>query len=146
MKQIILTVLLFTGITSLAQDRYFGQTYTSNVLGKGAVDLELWHTSQFGHASGFYHNMTQRIELEVGLSKKLQTAFYFNRYQTMSSNSAGELETKNEIGFSNEWKYQLSKPSAKFGIALYGELGVKGDEIEWEGKFIIDRAFGKNLF
>ena len=146
MKKIFFIILIFFCLTSPAQDRYFAQTYTSNVLAKGNVDIELWHTSRFGHSSGFYHGMNQRMEFEVGLGKKLQTAFYFNRFQEMQSDSAGDIETKNEIGFSNEWKYVLTKPTSKYGIALYAELGLKGDELEWEGKFIIDRGFGKNLF
>ncbi len=146
MKKILLSVLILVSVNVIGQDRYFGQLYTSNVLGKGGLDIEVWHTSKFGHASGFYHQMAQRLEFEVGLGGRAQTAFYLNRFQTMSNNAAGDIETKNEIGFSNEWKFQLTKPAAKFGVGLYGELGIKGDELEWEGKFILDRAFGKNLF
>ena len=145
-KTIIVILAFFSFLASQAQDRYFAQTYTTDILGKGAVDMELWHTSRIGHASGFYHGMDQRMELEVGLGKNWQTAFYFNRFQEMESDSAGNIQNESEIGFSNEWKYRISKPGAKFGVALYSELGVKGDEVELETKLILDRAFGKNLF
>jgi len=145
MKKIFSILLLLIAISSYAQDRYFGQTYTSDILQKGGVDLEVWHTSRFGHSTGFYHGMDQRMELELGLGGKVQTSFYFNRFQEMEGDSNG-INSESEIGFSNEWKYRITRPSAKYGIALYGELGVKGDELEWEGKFIIDHAAGKNLF
>jgi hypothetical protein len=130
-----------------AQDRYFGYTYTTNVLPKGAIDLELWHTSRIGHLNQFYHAQDQRMETEIGLGKNWQTAFYFNRYQKRFSTTARGTETSSEIGFSNEWKVKLSDPNKnKLGFALYGEWGIKGgDELELETKAILDKSFGKNL-
>ena len=146
MRKYILSLgLLLFGFISNSQDRYFARTYTANVLQKGGVDLELWHTSRFGHNDQFYHAMDQRMELEIGLGKNLQTAFYFNHFQQSFSDSSGTIIHKNESGFSNEWKWQINNPAKKTNVALYGELGVKGDEIEIESKLILDRAFGKNL-
>jgi hypothetical protein len=149
MKKIIIVAaaaLLICGSLS-AQDRYFGRTYTSNVLPKGAIDLEFWHTSRFGHDNQFFHAQDQRMEAEVGLGRNWQTAFYFNRYQNRYSETSDSTVTSNEIGFSNEWKWKASGPNRKLGIALYGEWGIKGgDELELETKIILDRSFGKNLF
>ena len=140
-------LLLFTIIfqNAQAQDRYFARTYTSNVLPKGNFDIELWHTSRFGHEGQFFHAMDQRMEFEVGLGKQVQTAFYFNRYQKSFTDSTDQISHASEIGFSNEWKWKVTKPASKLGVALYGELGVKGDELELETKIILDRSFGKNL-
>lgn len=146
MKKIVVfacAVFLFTG--SYAQDRYFARTYTTNVLSKGNFDIELWHTSRFGHEGQYFHAMDQRVEYEVGLGRNVQTAFYFNRFQKSSSDSADNINQTSEIGFSNEWKWRVSSPSSPLGVALYGELGVKGDELELETKVILDRSFGKNL-
>src|SRR5881397_2165174 len=82
-----------------AQDRYFGRTYTSNVLPKGGIDLEFWHTSRFGHENQFFYAQDQRMEVEVGLGSSLQTAFYFNRWQQRYSDSNDGTITSNEIGF-----------------------------------------------
>ncbi|HWJ30093.1 MAG TPA: hypothetical protein VNS32_26385, partial [Flavisolibacter sp.] len=87
----------------------------------------------------------QRVEYEVGLGGNLQTAFYFNRFQKSMSDSTGNINQFNEIGFSNEWKWRVSRPTSRLGVALYGELGVKGDELELETKLLLDRSFGKNL-
>jgi hypothetical protein len=140
-------MMCFAAMPAFAQDRYFARTYSSNVLPKGAIDIEFWHTSRFGHKDQFFHAQDQRLELEVGLGSKLQTAFYFNRYQQRSSETANGTTTSNEIGFSNEWKWKLSDPSRnKVGIALYGEWGLKGgDELEFEGKVILDKNIGKSL-
>lgn len=137
--------LVFGTMSARAQDRYFARTYTTNVLPSGNVDLEIWHTSRFGHEGQYFHAMDQRMEFEVGLGGRLQTAFYLNRYQVSASDSTGSIAQSSEIGFSNEWKWKLTRPTSQTGVALYGELGVKGDELEWESKIIVDRNFGKNL-
>jgi hypothetical protein len=148
MRKIILFVCCITSIPALAQDRYFARIYTSTVLPKGAIDIEAWHTSRFGHDKQFFHAQDQRMELEFGLGKNLQTAFYFNRYQKRFSETANETNTANEIGFSNEWKLKLNKPGHhKIGSAIYVEWGIKGgDELELETKLILDKSIGKSLF
>lgn len=148
MKKIFFTAvaIILIGGAANAQDRYFGRTYTSNVLPKGGIDLELWHTSRFGHQNQFFHAQDQRAELEIGVGKNWQTAFYFNRWQERYSETSNGTTTSNEIGFSNEWKWKASGPARKLGVALYGEWGIKGgNELELEGKLILDRSFGKNL-
>jgi hypothetical protein len=146
MRKLNLSVLFLVVFTTvMAQDRYFGRTYTSNVLAKGNFDIELWHTSRFGHAGQYFHAMDQRMEYEVGLGGNVQTAFYFNRYQKSISDSTGAIHHFAEIGFSNEWKWRVSRPTSKTGLALYGELGIKGDELELETKLIVDKSFGRNL-
>lgn len=131
-----------------AQDRFFARTYTTNVLPKGSIDLEFWHTSRVGHLNQYFHAQDQRMEVEIGLGGNLQTAFYFNRYQQRFSDGATGTTVTNETGFSNEWKWQVKKPVGnKTGYALYGEWGLKGgDELELEFKFIADKSIGKNLF
>ena len=147
-KGIIILSWLLSGLIMSAQDRFFARTYTSNVLPKGAIDLEFWHTSRIGHANQFFHAQDQRMEVEFGLGKNWQTAFYFNRFQQRYSVSADGTITSSEIGFSNEWKVKLSDPTAnKLGLALYGEWGIKGgDELELETKLILDKVINKQLF
>ena len=147
MRSIFLTIVCLAAMSAFAQDRYFARTYNSNVLPKGAIDIEFWHTSRFGHEGQFFHAQDQRMELEVGLGKNVQTAFYFNRYQQRFSETADWTVTSNEIGFSNEWKWKLQDQGRKkIGVALYGEWGFKGgDELELETKIILDKNIGKSL-
>lgn len=149
MKKIfIITISLLAFTCIQAQDRNFNRAYQSTVLPKGAIDLEFWHTSRMGHAGQFFHAQDQRMELEFGLGKNWQTAFYFNRYQKRFSTSQYGTTISNEIGFSNEWKVKLSDPVAnRLGVALYGEWGMKGgDELELETKLILDKVIGKHVF
>ena len=149
MKKIFVFVIIFlAGIITKAQDRYFARTYTSNVLPKGTIDLEFWHTSRIGHKDQFFHAQDQRLEAEFGLGKNWQTAFYFNRYQKRFSEGPDGTTVSNEIGFSNEWKWKLSDPVAnRIGFALYEEWGIKGgDELELETKLIFDKVVGKSVF
>lgn len=148
MKKVLLLICVISTITTYAQDRNFARTYQTIILPKGAVDLEYWHTSRLGHSGQFFHAQDQRIEVELGLGKNWQTAFYFNRYQKRYSISVDGTEVSNEIGFSNEWKVKLSDPVAnKLGLALYGEWGIKGgDELELETKIILDKVIGRHLF
>lgn len=147
-KPFIISTLLLLFANANAQDRFFARTYTSNVLPKGGIDLELFHTSRFGHSGQYFHAQDQLMELEFGLGKNVQTAFYFKRFQERYSVSADSTTTKNEIGFSNEWKWRISNPFLKkFGFALYGEWGLKGgDELELEAKVIVDKIKGRHHF
>jgi hypothetical protein len=131
-----------------AQDRYFAHTYTSNVLPKGAIDVEFWHTARIGHLNQYFHAQDQRTEIEFGLGRNLQTSIYFNQYSTRASDGANGTTLAHEVGFSNEWKWKLSDPSVHpVGFALYGEWGVKGgDELELETKLIFDKWIGNSLF
>jgi len=149
MRQIfIIAILLSVYFKSKSQDRNFARTYQTNVLPKGAIDFELWHTTRLGHSRQFFNAQDQRMELEFGLGKNWQSAFYFNRYQKRFSTLLDGTEVSDEIGISNEWKVKLSDPVAnKLGVALYGEWGFKGgDELELESKIILDKIFGKHLF
>jgi hypothetical protein len=145
-KFTVIAVLLISA-SCYAQDRYFARTYTSNVLPKGAIDLEFWHTSRFGHKDQFFHAQDQRMELEFGLGRNVQTSIYFNHFQKRFSESANGTTVSSELGFSNEWKWKLSDPTAnKVGFALYGEWGLKGgDEVELETKLIFDKIIRKNI-
>ncbi|MDP9229321.1 MAG: hypothetical protein M3O67_01455, partial [Bacteroidota bacterium] len=148
MKKIFLAVFSICVVMNLsAQDRFFARVYNSNILPKGDVDLEFFHTSRFVHTKQFFHAQDQRMEIEFGLGKNMQTAFYFNRFQKRFSNDSNGTDVTNEIGFSNEWKWKLTDPSAnKLGFALYGEWGIKGgDDVELETKVILDKYFGNNL-
>lgn len=127
-----------------AQDRVFAQTYQTNVLPSGIKELEYWSTLRSGRTN-FYNAIDQRLELELGLGGKLQTAFYLNIKSESFSVIEG-IEKTTTVGFSNEWKYKMTDPVAnRVGSALYFEVGFDGEEIEFEGKIILDKKFGNNL-
>lgn len=146
LKLICLFLLVLTGNFATGQDRIFNYVYQSQVLNKGQKELEIWTTYRTGREE-FYRALDARAEFEVGLGKRLQTAFYLN----VNSASEGVLEDTvaaigNETGmsFSNEWKFKISDPVADvLGSAIYGELTVGTTELELEAKVILDKRIGR---
>ena len=84
MSGILLAMLCCCPKDSLADDRHFGYSYESGVLAKDNRELELWNTWRYGR-SKYFSRIDHRVEFEVGLTDKLQTAFYVN-FQVKQSN------------------------------------------------------------
>ncbi len=139
---IVICTLLISGNTK-ADERKFNYVYQSNVLSKGHRDLEVWTTARVGKNSGYYAALDHRVEFELGLSKKLQTAFYLN-FSNTKTDKSGSMQTFFEFqGFSSEWKYQVSNPyTNSIGFGLYGELSLNVDRAELETKLIFDKKIG----
>jgi hypothetical protein len=156
MKKLLVAALLLITTQSNSQDRIFTYTYQSTTLNKGQREIEVWNTFHWGRGD-YYRGFRNRLEFEIGLSKRLQTAFYLNMntstalatditYSGSTVFATSRLESENEFSFSNEWKYQLSDPVANaLGSALYGEIGIAGDELELEVKLILDKKIGKTV-
>lgn len=143
-RPLLVLVLLSLGQNVFSQDRVFTYTYQSDVLPSGVKELEYWTTLRSGR-NEFYNRIDQRFEFELGLGKKIQTAFYLNLTHVFESVYNG-ITSSVETGFSNEWKFKLSDPVAnKIGSGLYAEIGFNGEELELEGKIILDKKFGNNL-
>jgi hypothetical protein len=132
---------------SHANERRFTYTYESAVLSPKERELELWSTYRTGRAS-LYSRLDHRLEWEWGLTDRLMTAFYFNWSDvTQAGTTPGStMKSSQWKGISSEWKYKLSDPVADaLGSALYGEATLGTDEVELEGKLILDKRWGRNL-
>jgi len=117
-------------------------------MGIGQKEIEIWTTATVGKNTGYYSRMDNRLEFEVGLSKKLQTAFYINFSNTTTDNGTGVNTNQFEFqGVSSEWKYQLASPiKDAVGFALYSELGLNTNEVDLETKIILDKKINKTTF
>ncbi len=158
MKGMALTgFILISAITFLsAQDRQFVRTYQSNTLPKGAKDLEAWSTWRTGR-NYFYNALDTRLEFEMGLTNKLQTALYFNASHSafgankdtlggIPDTAVDGIFTSTEFSVSNEWKLNVLNPSMHpVGLALYAEFGWSPTRFELENKVILDRRTDKDL-
>ena len=146
LKSTLLLIVCFTFVfqASHADERKFNYVYQSNVLNKGHRDLEVWTTGRIGKNTGYYAALDHRVEFEIGLSKKLQSAFYLNFSQTKTDKS-GTMQSFFEFqGISTEWKYQVSNPyTDAVGFGLYSELSLNTDRAELETKLIFDKKIGK---
>lgn len=135
----LLTAAAFAS-PALANERHFTLLYESAVLPVGARELEYWATPRFGR-DGFFMQLDHRLEFEVGVADRLQTAVYLNVAAGNELNS-----TPTAVGVSNEWKYKLLDPVADpVGLALYLEVTVLNTEVELEGKVIADKMVGPVL-
>lgn len=147
-KRILLAIIALFSLSNMVsgQDRLFNYVYQSLVLNKGQKELEIWTTVRTGRED-YYRRIDSRAEFEVGLSRKVQTAFYLNyssRASEMMEDSVLVMDTENEFSFSNEWKWKLSDPVANvIGSALYGEITFSPSEFEIETKIILDKKIGK---
>lgn len=140
-----LTILIVN--TTYSDDRRFTYTYESSTLAKNRKDLEIWTTYRGGREY-FYSRFDNRLEFEIGLTNKLQTAFYLNMRNTTQTNPMnGDYETEFEWeGISSEWKYQaLNKYKDGLGFAPYLEIGLNTREIELETKLIFDKNISKKF-
>jgi len=148
MKKVLLIAILISFSHLYAQDRLFNYTYQSTVLNKGQKELEVWTTLR-SRRDNYFRGIDQRLEFEVGLGRKLQTAFYLNYGYSKGVEETNGIQTLNgsvNYSFSNEWKYKMSDPVANFiGSGLYFEYGIGSSEIELEGKIILDKQIGRTL-
>ncbi len=128
-----------------ASQRRFTYTYESLVLNPGEVELEPWTTFRIGKED-YFARLDQRIEFEVGLTRKLQTAFYLNLHASTSMVDSSLVSDFEWGGFSNEWKLKLRDPVADpFGLALYFEWGASTSEVEVEARVIADKRYDNFL-
>ncbi len=143
-KLLFIAFIAFASIhISQAQDRVFTYTYQTNVLNKGDREIEVWNTIHWGKAD-FYRAFKHRVEYELGLGSNLQTAFYLN-LTTSSQKEGADIISGSEINFSNEWKYKLSDATANsIGSALYAEVEIGKENVEFEGKLLLDKNIGKS--
>lgn len=129
-----------------ANDRHFAFSYESAVLAPGARELEVWNTFRTGRQR-YYSQFDHRLEFEVGLVDRLQTAFYLNASGVTEQDAFGNRTSSFSYrGISSEWKLKLLDPVADpIGLALYGELELAPDATEIESKIIVDKRIGGAL-
>lgn len=129
-----------------ANNRHFTYAYESAVLPRDAHEFELWTTVRNGRDARF-SEFDNRLELELGLTDHLQTAFYLNTSATVAGEDAERTEQAGFDSVSSEWKYKLSDARADaLGSALYGEIGYGPAELELELKLILDKRAGDALW
>jgi hypothetical protein len=138
------TALAFAPLTQAqASDRHFTFTHETDVLSKGDFELEPWTTFRVGRPDGFFR-VDERIEFEVGLGHRLQTSLYLNATAKRAGDGQGGFTTESAFeGVSWELKGKLSDPVADaIGSGLYLEISAGPEEVEFEGKVLLDKSVG----
>lgn len=120
-----------------ATDRRFTYSYETTTAPKGSFEYEQWFTWQQGDDFDKYQF---RHELEFGITDQLQLGLYLFDWEHEKED--GESETKWE-GTGVELIYQLTDPNkSAFGSALYFEAIASDEELELEGKLLLQKNFG----
>lgn len=131
--------------TATASERHFTYTYESGVLHPGGRELEPWSTFRLGK-DGYFARLDTRLEVELGVTDRLQTALYLNLSARARDTALGRESRTTLKGISSEWKLKLADPVAdRVGFAVYGELSGGPNEVEVEGKLILDKRIGRFL-
>lgn len=146
----IVSIILLGQTNTPANDRRFTYIYETLVLPRGARELELWNTYRTDRGY-FYRRLDQRMEFEFGLGHNLMSALYLNtswRLQDANgSEPGGDAVSSQEISISSEWKYKLlDRVADPVGLGLYGEATLGLNEVELEGKLLLDKQIGGFLF
>ena len=143
-SSVVVGVLLGVPLVARANDRHFSYTSESAVLAPGEKELEVWTTYRNGRDTR-YTRFDERLEFEIGLVPGLQTSFYLN-VTAIGQDVNGELANSTEVSVSNEWKWRLLDSAVDgIGLALYGEITGSVEELELEGKLIVDKRIGNLL-
>jgi hypothetical protein len=154
MKRVMMLGLGLAGLGATpaqADEQYFGYTYSSELLGKGQTEAELWATDRRGKADGHFDAQDYRLELEHGVSNRFSVAGYANFAGHHIRNDDARTDRDFAVrGLSAEFKYQLLSPYKDgLGLTLYAEPGwsrihgggEKGTEYELELKALIQKNF-----
>lgn len=133
----------------------FGYSYDAGTIARGETEVALWTTDRRGKGAGHYDAQDYRLEVERGITDRLQLAVYAN----LVSHHIRRLEPRLEDvdrdfgfqGLSAEFKFTVIKPiGGRVGLALYAEPGwsrihkIEGEkvtEFELELKAIVQKNF-----
>src|ERR1051325_1786207 len=128
--------------TAWADPRPFTFTYDAYPIGKGGLEYEQWMTfnADKGSEQGF-RQLQFAHEIEYGLADDFDLSFYFLRWNYEDSAEKNGTEYD---GGALELIYTILNPAKdKWGLALYGEIAVAENEIEFEQKVIVQKDIGK---
>jgi len=136
---------LFSTTMALADPRPFTFTYDAYPIGKGAVEYEQWIT--FNADKSIEHGFRQfeiQHELEYGIADDFDIGLYFLRWKYEDSREQSGTQYD---GGALELIYTILNPAKDhWGLALYGEIAVAENELEFEQKVIVQKDVGKWIF
>jgi len=147
--------------TAFAEESQFGYVYTTDLLPKGAKEIEQWLTWRNKKIAGVYDQLEGRTEFEYGVSDRLQVALYANyawarayhngpdgattppeQFADKNVNADAHWSGKRFVGVSGEAIYRVLSPYTDgVGLAFYVEPTVGPSFRELETKIILQKNF-----
>jgi len=140
-KLIPVALLAFSSSFAWADPRPFTFTYDAYPIGKGGLEYEQWVTFNAHKSSEHdFRELEFAHELEYGISDDFDIGLYFLRWKYEDTQE--EDGTKYDGG-ALELIYTILNPAKDtWGLALYGEIAVAENEIEFEQKVIVQKDIG----
>lgn len=152
-------VLVASG--ALAEESQFAFVYTTDLLPKGAKEVEQWMTWRHQKVGGTYDQVEGRTEIEYGLTDRLQVALYANyawarayhngplgdttppeQFADKNVDANANWSGKRFVGASGEAIYRLLSPYTDgVGLAFYVEPTIGPSFRELETKIILQKNF-----
>lgn len=160
MRNTIGTVLAAASAVALAtpaqaDENLLGYNYGAETLPKGKTEAYVWFTDRRGKDEGDYDAQDYQLEIEHGISDKVQVSGYLDFVSHHIRGLEPEFEDKD-----HDFRFQGLQGSVKWaalspykdgiGLALYVEpvwkridkiSGEKGREFELENKLILQKNF-----
>lgn len=138
-----------------ADENYFGYSYGAETLPAGGTEAYLWFTDRRGKGEGHYDAQDYKLEIEHGLTDRLQMSGYVNFEGHHIRGLEPDFEdVDRDFGFKGlqaSFKYNVLSPYKDgIGLAFYVEPGwsrihkVEGEKIteyELELKAILQKNF-----
>ena len=138
---ILLSGAMIAPAPILATERKFAFSYEVTTAPKGTVELENWVTWKHSdNAAGKVDRFDFRHELEFGITDRFQAAVYLANWTYDDRNPEKKASYQNS---GIELIYNLTNPTTDFlGSALYLEVLAGDENLELEGKLLLQKNFG----
>lgn len=128
---------VFTATQVNATERRFAVSYETNTVPQGTIEYEQHFAWERGSEFDTYKF---RQEIEFGITDRLQLAFYLYDFEHAKENGSS---TTKWAGSGIEIIYQMTDSNKScLGSALYGEVIANDNELELEGKILLQKNFG----
>jgi hypothetical protein len=154
-------VLLASACSARAEESQFAFVYTTDLLPKGAKEVEQWATWRHGRSQGQFDVLEGRTELEYGVTDRFQAAIYANyawtrtyhnnvdgttappeSFAEASPDPDSVFKDSKFVGVSLEGIYRILSPyTDPVGLAIYFEPTVGKGLWEMETRAILQKNF-----
>ncbi|HEY4242988.1 MAG TPA: hypothetical protein VGM88_24400 [Kofleriaceae bacterium] len=144
---VVLAVIASLAAAAHANPRALPFTYTTDTLAPGKVEIEQYaDLDPVKAGEGHDYFATEFLtEIEIGIADRLELGLYFTLAPHPDSNTYGTVANVpgEGSGLKQRLRYIFADPGAwPIDVGVYGELTEIDNEVELEGKILLQKRFG----
>lgn len=129
-----------------ARVRQFSYSRESGAATPGAAEFQFSTTDRAGREQRF-NQLDNRLEVEVGLTERLMTAFYLNTASSVAGEGADRRSSSGVTGVTTEWKYTFHDAKVDpVGAALFLDATGGPEVVDTRLKVILDGVGARSLW